>query len=611
MTHSHTRLLVCVALIVLTTAAFWQINSNDFINYDDDLYIYQNDHIKDGLNRQSFLWAFTTTSNNNWHPLTWLSYMLDYQFSGLSPHGYHLTNLLLHLANVILLFLVFNRMTGALWPSAMVAALFALHPLHVQSVAWVAERKDVLSACFWFLTMWAYVRYTKRPVLTNYFLILFFFVLGLLSKPMLVTLPFVLLLLDYWPLARWPLTPQVAKNLATGKKAFPPISPLRSGVLLVLEKVPLLFLTALSCLVTLYAQQMAIKPLIKFPLWSRMANSLVAYGRYLGKTVWPSQLAVFYPYPGKGLPWWQVGGAVLILLSISLLVIRQARRRPYLPVGWFWFLGTLVPVIGLVQVGEQALADRYTYIPLIGLFIIGVWGTLDLSASWRHRRLFLTTMAGIIISFATLLTWQQVAYWRNSISLFQQAIRVTSGNYLAFIGLGVAYHDTGRVNEAIEMYNKAIVINPYSEYAYTNLGIAYEQEGRPDEAVEAYRKAIKVTPSYRKPYKKLVSFYEKQGNTGEAIKVLQLAIENNPDFIEAYNKLALLLLNNGKLDEAIALFRKAIQVQPDFSVAYYNLGLVYVHLNKNDEAISMFRKALQIKPDLSEARDLLEKLTPR
>ena len=605
MANSVTRLLICVSLIVLTTAAFWQVKNNDFINYDDDVYVYQNKFIEDGLNYKSIIWAFSTTHNNNWHPLTWLSHLLDCQFYGITPAGHHVTSLLLHLANVVLLFLVWQRMTGALWPSAMLAALFALHPLHVESVAWVAERKDVLSTFFWFLTLGAYVRYTQRPALVRYLLILLFFALGLMSKPMLVTLPFVLLLLDYWPLRRWPLTQETARKVAPGQRAALPLPRVRPGFRLVVEKAPFFILTGLSCLITLKAQQSA---MVHSSIGSRMANSLVAYVRYIGMAIWPSQLAFFYPQ-AEGLPWWQVVGAALLLLGISALVIREARQRPYLPVGWFWFLGTLVPVIGLVQVGEQALADRYTYVPLIGLFILGVWGTLDLSARWRHRRPFLAVAAGMVISLAAVLTWQQAGYWRNSEALSQHAIKVTANNYIAYDNLGVAYGNKGNFDEAIEMFKKAIKMNPDMDTFHCNLGRAYEEKGWLDEAAAEYERAIAINHSNKKAYKKLIAIYEKQGNIDNVIMILQQAIELNPDFVEAYNKLGLIYGNQGRLEEAIALFQEAIRLQPDSAVPYYNLGRAYLYLARNEEAIAMLQKAVQIKPDFSAARDMLKKLT--
>jgi protein O-mannosyl-transferase len=645
MARSYTRLLVGVALLVLTAAAFWQLQDNDFINFDDQQYLVENQALQDGVSYKGLVWAFTTTHNSNWHPLTWLSHLLDYQLYGLAPRGHHLTSLLFHLANVILLFLVLDRMTGALWPSAMVAALFALHPLHVESVAWASERKDVLSTFFWFLTLGAYVLYTERPGLGRYLLILLFFALGLMAKPMLVTLPFVLLLLDYWPLSRWPQTSNTAPSPRKGKKAAPATSRLLPVSRLVLEKVPCFILSGLSCLITLQAQQEALG---HTPWGSRVANSLVAYGTYLVKTVWPSQLTVFYPYPTAGLPWWQVGGAALVLLSVSLLAFREARRRPYLLVGWFWFLGTLLPVIGLVQVGKQALADRYTYVPLIGLFIMGVWGTLDLTAGWRRGQVFRGLTAAIVISLAGFLTWQQVGLWRNSITLFQQAVKVTTDNYLAYYNLGVAYNEKGwgdeaiamykkaiecdpyydkefygkayynlgivyngqgRVDEAIAMYEKAIETYPSFDKPYYNLGRAYEHEGLLDEAAQVFQKAIELNPSYKKAYNELAAVYQKQGDADKFIALLQQAIERIPDFAEAYNKLGLALGNQGRLDEAIAMFQKAAQLQPNSAIPYYNLGRAYTYLGRNDEAITMLQKAIEIKPDFSEARDMLKKLT--
>lgn len=372
--YLETRTFVVIMFLVVSAAgAYWGVKDNEFVNYDDDEYVTQNSHVQAGLTSEGIVWAFTTTHAANWHPLTWLSHMFDYQLFGPNPQGHHLTSLLLHILNSILLFLVLRRMTDALWQSAFVAVLFALHPLHVESVAWVAERKDILSTFFWILTMWAYVRYVERPGSTRYLMVALPLALGLMAKPMLVTLPFVLLLLDIWPLGRIDLSEY--GDASRDKRDKRP----RTGIVLMRlakEKIPLFALVAASCLVTFAAQRSggAVQPMESLPFMDRVVNAIVSYFLYIEKMVWPTDMAFFYPYPVHTLPLWQPLGAGLLLLVITVLVIRTARRKPFLLVGWFWYLGTLIPVIGLVQVGGQAMADRYTYVPYIGLFMVVAWG---------------------------------------------------------------------------------------------------------------------------------------------------------------------------------------------------------------------------------------------
>ena len=475
MWQRHRKMIVSLLLVAVIIAAFWQVKNCDFINFDDGPYVTANIHIIPGITVKGIIWAFTAFQAGNWHPLTWLSHMVDCQLYGLKPAGHHLTNLILHIANTLLLFLFFTRVTRAFWASAMLAALFALHPLRVESVAWVAERKDVLSTFFWMTTLWAYYWYVARPALPRYLLVLLSFALGLMSKPMLVTLPLVLLLLDYWPLAR--IQGRLAAVAAPAKTGLSPDTRKPLGAL-VLEKAPLLALAAFFSFITVLAQKQAIVPIELEPLKVRLANALLSYWLYLGKMIWPSRLAVFYPHSGAGISGWGVIAAVLALVSGSILACSKARKYPYLPVGWFWYLGTLVPVIGLVQVGEQAMADRFTYIPSIGFFLIIVWGTRDLTARWRRQKLFLVLAAVIILTSCTFLTWRQVGYWRNSISLFERALAVTSNNSLAHINLGRPYLEAGRIDEAIIQYQKAIKIHPRFAGAYYDLGICLGMQGK-------------------------------------------------------------------------------------------------------------------------------------
>jgi hypothetical protein len=430
--------LLCLFLIVISLAVYLQVRNHEFIHLDDYLYIAENRHIQQGLTTESVTWALTATDISYWQPMTLLSLILDYELYGLNPLGYHLTNLLLHLLNTLLLFLVLKRMTGSIWRSAFVASLFALHPLNVESVAWATERKNVLSTTFWMLTMWTYVLYVERPVIVRYVLVFLCFALGLMSKPMLVTLPFVLLLLDYWPLGRFQFRRSAAEIEAQEHKLLQPSSRWASNFRLVLEKVPLVVLSVVAIYVSSLSVQRSgiVISTETVPMTLRIANALVSYVGYIGKMFWPQKLAVFYPYPTM-LPTWQVAGAGLLLIGVTLVAIWTFQRLPYLVTGWLWYLGTLIPVIGLKQVGLwPAMADRFAYVPLIGLFIIIAWGGSELVAGWRHRRVVLSVVAGAAIAAAMICTWRQLHHWRNTAELFKHALEVTTDNYVAHNNFG-------------------------------------------------------------------------------------------------------------------------------------------------------------------------------
>lgn len=483
---------------------FWQSADHEFVNFDDELYVTRNSHVQAGLTYQGLVWALTTTHVGNWHPLTWLSHMLDCELYGLNPGGHHFTNLLLHIANTLLLFMVLKRMTGALRRSAFVAALFALHPLHVESVAWVAERKDVLSTFFWMLTMGVYVRYVERPGLNRYLLVLLSFALGLMAKPMLVTLPFVLLLLDYWPLGRFQFRQSSDDSNSQSHESIN-FSNQRSLIFrLVLEKAPFFALAAVSGVVTFFVQQGggAVRSLYVFPLDIRIANAMVSYVSYIEKMIWPHHLAVFYPHPGM-LPMWQIAGAGLLLVCISVLVVRAARRHPYLLTGWLWYLGTLVPVIGLVQVGSHAMADRYTYVPLIGLFIMIAWGSCDISERWRYRKIVLAISTGVLLCASMISTGSQVRYWQNSVALFEHTLDVTANNWLAHNNMGIALARRGKFDEAIAHYSETLRIKPDYAPAYSNLGIVFAVQEKAEEAIAHFRKALQINPDYTAARKNL------------------------------------------------------------------------------------------------------------
>jgi predicted negative regulator of RcsB-dependent stress response len=522
--------LICLLIIFATVVVFHQLPSHDFINLDDNLYVYENPQVRAGLTPENIVWSFTVFEAFNWHPLTWISHMLDCELFGLRPGLHHLTNLLFHLMNTALLLLVLRRMTGSLWRSGFVAALFALHPLHVESVAWVAERKDLLSTFFWLMSIWAYARYAERPGLHRYLPVLAFFALGLLAKPMIVTLPFVLLLLDFWPLCRIQLGQGGADNNLT--------IPRSSALRLIWEKIPLFILTAISIVVTLAAQQKgaALKSFAAFPLKTRIANALISYVSYIGKMIWPVNLAVYYPHP-LALPIWQTVGAGVFLTAVSFLCIWAARKRPYLAIGWLWYLGTLVPVIGLVQVGSQALADRYTYIPLIGLFVLIGWGVPAILIGWRHRRTVLALSTAVLLLGLTLCTWVQVGYWQDSISLFQHTVKVTTDNNFAHSNLGVALARRGRFDEAITHYYEALRIKPNEAEVYNNLGNVLLAKGNVDGAIHHFGKALKIWPDWAEAHNNLGVALEKGGKLEEAKVHYQQALRLNPDYPRAKDNL--------------------------------------------------------------------------
>jgi tetratricopeptide (TPR) repeat protein len=517
-TSAGLQFLVCLLLAGMVLLAYVQVKDHQFITFDDDMYVTQNPMVRAGLTWQGAEWAFTAMHSSNWHPLTWLSHMVDCQLYGLRPGGHHLSNVIFHLANTILLFLFFSRVTGALWPSALVAALFALHPLHVESVAWVSERKDVLSTFFWLATIWAYAWYAAAPSLGRYLAVILAFALGLMAKPMLVTLPLVLLLLDYWPLGR--LRGLVPGAVPSGARQPSSGSFKRLVWPLLGEKIPLLALAALSCLVTLVAQKLSgsVQSLTLLPLGTRLANALAAYVKYALKMFWPYPMSFFYPL--APVLWWQAVAAGLLLLALSALLLYGARRHPYLAVGWLWYLGTLVPVIGLVQVGGQAMADRYTYIPFIGLFIIVAWGTFELTARWRHQGVALGAVSVGLLTACLLSTRVQATYWRNSESLFNHALEVTGDNYMAYHHLGMDLANRGKLEQAIAMYKKTLSLAPAYPSAYNNLAIVYARQGRLDEAVPLFKAAIQLAPNDATFYRNLALAYRQQGKISEAEAVM-------------------------------------------------------------------------------------------
>jgi tetratricopeptide (TPR) repeat protein len=610
-------LLICLLLIAATAAVYGQVIRFDFVSWDDPIYVTENVHVRRGLTTDGLVWAFTTAHGGNWHPLTGLSHMLDCQLYGVNPVGHHLTNIVLHILNALLLFGVLRVMTRAVFPSAFVAALFALHPLHVESVAWVSERKDVLSTLLGLLSMWAYVAYARRAGLGRYLLTALFLALGLMAKPMLVTLPLVFLLLDYWPLDRLRVGPEVGADdrEATESSTAPRLAyPRRSIGHLLLEKIPLAALSAISSAVTFTVQrsQGSMQPADVVPIQLRVANALVSYVWYIGKTIWPSSLSVLYPHPNLagGTPWaaWQVAGAAVLLLVISVLMIRVTRRR-YAIVGWLWYLGTLVPVIGLVQVGYQAAADRYTYVPLIGLFIIAAWGGADLVASWQRRhplvRPAMALAAAVVVAAAMACTWSQARYWRDAVTLYEHALEVAPRHPLMHNNLGFVLRSQGKLDRAIRHYRQALEVDPNFALAHNNLGNALHSQGKLDEAIRHYRRALQADPDLALAHNNMGYALQSRGKLDEAIRHYRRALQADPDLALAHNNLGFALRSQGMLDEAIRHYRRALQADPDFALAHNNLGFVLQSQGMLDEAIRHYRHALRVEPNFTLAHNNL------
>ena len=506
-THkSRAPWVIGAALTVITIAVFCRIAKFDFITYDDPSYVTANPQVQAGLSVKNIVWAFTTSHACNWHPLTWLSLMLDCQLFGVNPHWLHLTNLLFHTANMVLLFILLLRITSALWSSAFVAAAFAIHPLHIQSVAWVAERKDVLSALLWLLTMLFYVRYTERSSIGRYVLVLFVFALGLMAKPMLVTLPVILLLLDYWPIKR--------------KDSLPK---------LLLEKLPFVFLAGASSVITLIVQQQsgAVKDIVKFPFDIRVINAIVSYIKYIVKMFWPVNLSIFYSHPGRSLHFSDAVIPMLLLVAVTVLAIHFARTRGYLLFGWLWYLCTLIPVIGLVQVGDQAMADRYTYIPLIGLFIIIAWGLPELLARYAFRKSVLSVAAAVVILAMIVSTCLQLRYWQNSVTILGRAVEVNPNDRFAQANLGVAFLRKNSYDDAIVHFEKALQIDPCDAMSHLNMGVVLFRKNKIDQAVSHFEKAAAIDPRDVPTRLNLATALAKQGKTKQAIEqcdeILQIA----------------------------------------------------------------------------------------
>ncbi len=677
--------LVSVLLALVMLVVFLPVRHHDFVNYDDSDYVTANAHVQSGLKWENVAWAFQTGHASNWHPLTWLSHMLDCQLFGQRAGAQHLASVGFHIANTLLLFVLLRRMTGTLGRSACVAALFALHPLHVESVAWVSERKDVLSALFFLLTLGAYVRYAQQsqvsslqsqvfkqyqvsslessaslksqisslksgnsvrggrdksgprklerletedwrletgvkiqnpesriqyPAWFYYALALVCFAFGLMSKPMLVTTPFVLVLLDYWPLRRSAeCRMQNAKSGQPGMLLHPSkfkIKNLKLNICLPLlrEKLPFFALSVVSSVITFVVQRKGGAVSTALSLDARVANAVVSYVRYIGKLLCPLNLSVLYPHPGHW-PVWQVAASAALLLAVSGAVLALARRRPYLVVGWLWFIGMLVPVIGLVQVGIQSMADRYMYVPVIGLLLMLVWGVADVLPERPWRVEALTLGSGLALAACAFLTAGQLQHWQNSETLFRHAVEVTPNNYLAYNNLGYYLSGQGRVEEAMDNYRLSLKINPTYEDALNNLGYALAGQKKYAEAIPYYEAALRTRPNHVEVHNNFGNALSELGRLDEAIAHYLFVLKEKPDHADAHNNLGIALAMQGKLEEAIRQFHEAIRFKPDDASAHSNLGNALAAQRKFDEAIKEYRESLRLKPDDAQAHNNL------
>ena len=621
---SARKRLLGLLLIVVTLLVYMPVFQYPFVSYDDYIYVTDPPQVREGLNWENFKWAMTNLQAGFWHPLTWLSHLLDGELFELNPAGHHLTNVLLHLTSVAVLFWVLEAMTGALWCSAFAAALFALHPLNVESVAWVAERKNVLSTLFWVLTMGAYLGYVRKPVWKRYWGLMGVFVLGLMAKPMLVTLPCVFLLLDYWPLARF------GKDRAQFRERVPR---------LVVEKLPFFIPVGIISLLTIKAESVvgALPTVEDLPMAPRIFNAVVAYALYLKKMVWPLDLAVLYPHPGTSVELWAVVSATVLLVSISLLVWRFRRQAPYLVVGWLWYLGALVPVSGLVQVGGHAMADRYAYVPLIGIFIMLAWGAAQAASRLKLRREWLAAAALGSLVPLWMVTYVQVGYWRDSASLFEHALAVTEENAVAHYNLATALAEkeewemaiphlhraleilpsyaSARINlgsilarqdkmdDAMRQFEMAIEANPESDLGYHNLGLALLEAGRVDEGIDHLSRALKINPDYASAHLHLGLAALQKGNRVEAVELFRQALALRPNFARAHYHLGTELLNMGHLGEAQRHLLTALQEDPGYTEAYVNLAVVLKNEGNFEDALVLLRKALEMAPGSAEAHN--------
>ncbi len=573
--------LIILALLLLILAVYWNVQYFEFIDFDDGTYITENIQIQSGFKSDAILWAFQDIHTGCWHPLTWLSHMLDYNLFRMNAGGHHWTNVLFHAANTIILFVMLFKMTSALWRSAFVAAMFALHPMHVESVTWVSERKDVLSTFFMFLTIVCYLYYLNKRLLSRYAFMLFCYSLSLLSKPMTVTLPFALILLDYWPLKRFTLTKDDRNKMWR----------------LIYEKTPLFFMSFSSIFITFWAAVKTnnLTPLHVLPMSTRIANIFISYAQYIKKAIIPNDMAIFYPYVND-YSWLSVGLSTTLLTGISVISIRFAKQYPFLLIGWLWFLGVLIPVIGLTQNGAQSIADRYTYVSYIGIFIMGAWGLSELFQRFRFRASILSIPAFFMLSILVVQSWKQVQYWENSETIFRHAIEVTEKNYIAETALATYLIKKGNYDAAAKCLQKALLINPGYENIYSAIGSIMVIQQRYDEALTQFHKALALKANNPDLYFNLGGAYYALKRTDEALNSYRKAISLRPDHIEARKNLGIILSKDGKLDAAIGQFQEVLRIKPNDADILNNLGIALSQKGKYIEAEKYFLSAIHNNP---------------
>jgi tetratricopeptide (TPR) repeat protein len=624
--------IICAVLVLLVLATFEPVRHNGFVDYDDNAYIVSNPHIQSGITYTSLVWALTSGYAANWHPLTWLSHLLDIEMFGLNPVWHHTHNIVLHTASVLLLFLVLRNMTGSLWRSAFVAAVFGVHPLRVESVAWAAERKDVLYVFLWMLTLLAYFYYTRHDNLLRYMAVVVCLCLGLMAKPMMVTLPIVCLLLDVWPLSRIRsglLTTGYPEQAGqTQDSLCRPVSLSQS----IIEKIPLFMLILISCVITCRVQrEWGAMDAIQTTWSQRLANIPVSYIKYLWKMAWPVNLAVLYPFPKDIRPVWQWGGASLLLLGWSAFTVYAIRKRPYLFVGWFWYVVTLIPVIGLVQVGNQAMADRYSYLPSIGILIMLAWGAEELTATLHYRKVIFAILGGASIIAMIAAARVQDTYWKDGMTLNKHTLAVTENNYIIYNNMAVLFLEANKFDEASECLQKALAIRPDYYVTDTNMAdlmkkqkqydkaLAYidkaveeqpgtwmvhftrgeilEAMGQSDAALQCYNKAVELNGDKFPPFYNAGALLARYGMFKEAVPYFQEAIRCNPNWVNAYRDLGLTMQCLGQMEDAISNYQKALKIDPDNPVVHCQLGYCFGKQGKIQDAISCYRQALQLKPD--------------
>ena len=591
------NLVICLLLVLVTLVVYNPVSHHPFVNYDDNLYITQNPHVRAGLSWDSIVWAFTTFDQANWHPLSWISHELDYELFKLNPAGHHYSNVLLHCLNALLLFLVLQWATGFTWPSLMVAALFAIHPVNVESVAWVAERKTLLSMMFFLLALAAYGRYARKPGAARYMLVAVMFALGLMAKPMVITLPCVLLLWDYWPLRR-----MGDPRRESGGKSF---------AWLLWEKLPLFALSAASAVITMRAQALggAVRSAVEVPFSQRLENALVAYARYVLHAFWPAHLSPMYPLPASGVPAWQVGLAALFLGATTIMVVAR-RNHPYLLVGWLWFLGTLVPMIGLVQVGEQAMADRYAYLPYLGLFLMVCWGVAEWAKGRRIEVRGMATASAVLLAALVVLTARQIGYWRDNVTLWTHALQVTSDNFVAENNLGGALVAEGRSEEAIAHFRRAMAINPSDPMSKLNVAAYEQQHGQLKQAIAGDEAVLGMTSDrglQATAYSNLGAAYRELHDYPHARESFQAAVNLAPAAAQAWLGLGLVEQKSGDLKQAVADYSRATSFEPT-DVEYLLLGQALEKAGRLEEAKAADDQAQRLSADFPQAQESAKQL---